>query len=221
MKKDCLLSYLDYNIFEIKSIGSSTGTDTYYKTIGYAGLFINQTGRKNQYTALDISLTFLSMHYPRKLIKHLTQNRNLIAEKSSPGVYTISKEIFSAQIIVTKELPSEENLYLHCLAQNRPETDVLNRIAADYESHRDQSLYNRYLHQLTTAYSVSRKGERSMVCEGLLNLFGTSSEEIIEKTQRADADYYQPQIDSLASQNQYLMDLLKKNNIPFETAPER
>ncbi|MBP3476167.1 MAG: hypothetical protein J6K48_07605 [Lachnospiraceae bacterium] len=60
-----------------------------------------------------------------------------------------------------------------------------------------------------------------MVCEGLLNLFGTSSEEIIEKTQRADADYYQPQIDSLASQNQYLMDLLKKNNIPFETAPER
>ena len=148
------MSYLDYNILEIKGISSSTGTDTYYKTIGYAGLFIDQTGRKNQYTALDISLTFLSMHYPRKLIKHLTQDRNLMVEKSSPGVYTICKEIFSVQIIVTKELPSEENLYLHCLARNRPETDVLNRIAADYESHRDQSLYNRYLHQLTTAYSV-------------------------------------------------------------------
>lgn len=64
-----------------------------------------------------------------------------------------------------------------------------------------------------------------MVCEGLLNLFGTSSEEIIEKTrketQKEANDYYQPQIDSLSSQNQYLMDLLKKNNIPFETAPNR
>lgn len=207
-----------YNIFEIKGIGSSTGTDTYYKTIGYAGLFIDQTGQKNQYTALDISLTFLSMHFPRQLIKHLTQDRNLIVEKSSPGVYTVSKEIFSVQIIVTSKLPPEENLYLHCLARNQPKTDLLNRIAKDYEAHRDQNLYNRYLHQLTTAYSA-RKGENSMVCEGLLNLFGTSSEELIEKGQQDAADYYQPQIDHLSSQVQYLQNLLKENNIQFETAP--
>lgn len=127
------------------------------------------------------------MHYPRKLIQHLTKERYLIVEKSSLGIYTISKEIFSAQIIVTQELPAEENLYLH---------------------------------QLTNAYS-SKKGAHTMVCEGLLNLFGTSSEEIIEKTRKEANDYYQPQIDSLSSQNQYLMDLLKKNNIPFETAPNR
>lgn len=123
-----------------------------------------------------------------------------------------------ALVLPQEQIPIIRRSDMPDFSSTRPETDVLNRIAADYESHRDQSLYNRYLHQLTTAYSVSRKGERSMVCEGLLNLFGTSSEEIIEKTQRADADYYQPQIDSLASQNQYLMDLLKKNNIPFESA---
>ncbi|MCM1388335.1 MAG: hypothetical protein NC231_13485, partial [Bacillus sp. (in: Bacteria)] len=41
-----------YNLFEIKGIGSCLNTDSYYKTIGYAGLFTNQTGKQNQYTAL-------------------------------------------------------------------------------------------------------------------------------------------------------------------------
>lgn len=78
-----------YNIFEIKGNGTSINTDAYYKTIGYAGLLIHQTGRKNQYTALDISLTFLCFHYPGKLIKHLQNERKLTVEKNAPG-YIIS-----------------------------------------------------------------------------------------------------------------------------------
>ena len=61
------------------------------KNIGYAGLFINQTGNTNQYTSKDVTLTFLCMHYPRKLMQHLIKERNLIVEKSSPGVYYINK----------------------------------------------------------------------------------------------------------------------------------
>ena len=40
-----------------------------------------------------------------------------------------------------------------------------------------------------------------MVCEGLLNLFGTSSEEIIEKTRIEANAYYQPKLDSLIEKN--------------------
>ena len=47
-----------------------------------------------------------------------------------------------------------------------------------------------------------------MVCEGILNLCGTSSEEIIERTRKEDAAYYLPQID-------YLKSLLEQHNIPF------
>ncbi len=233
--------FRSYNLFEIKGIGSSADTDAYYKTIGYAGLFIDQVGEKNQYTALDVSLTFLSMHYPRSLIKHLTKERDLVVAKSSPGIYTVSKEIFSVQIIVTGELMPEENLYLHCLTKDMPDTRVLDRIAADFKEHRGQPLYNSYLHQLATAY-MARKGETMIICEGLLNLFGTSSEEIIENTRQEDADYYQPQIDRLSSRvqyldsqnqyldsqnqyldsrNQYLTNLLKQNHIPFDPAPDQ
>ncbi len=74
-----------------------------------------------------------------------------------------------------------------------------------------------------------------MICEGVLNLFGTSSEEI----RRQDAEYYLPQIDELeadieklASSNEQLTSsnnlltkqvnqlkqLLIQNNIAFESS---
>ena len=103
------LIFRTFNLFEIKDVGTTLGTDAYYKTIGYAGALIDQTGKKDQY-----------------------------------------------------------------------------------------------------------------ICEGLLNLCGTSFDEIIERTKKDDASYYQPKIDRLSqdnehlsSENNYLKLLLKQNNIPF------
>lgn len=47
-----------------------------------------------------------------------------------------------------------------------------------------------------------------MVCEGLFNLFGTTSEEVIARAKKEADDYYLPQID-------YLKNLLTQNNIAF------
>ena len=41
-----------FNLFEVKGIGSSAGIDSYYKTIGYAGLLIDQIGNKTSIPAL-------------------------------------------------------------------------------------------------------------------------------------------------------------------------
>lgn len=75
---------------------------------------------------------FLTFHYPRKLIRHLKCERNLVVAKTSPGIYHISKEIFNTQIIVTRELSSEENLYLRCLNNNLKDSALINRLADDY-----------------------------------------------------------------------------------------
>lgn len=66
-----------------------------------------------------------------------------------------------------------------------------------------------------------------MVCEGLFNLFGTSSEKIIaraKKESKMESDaYYRPKLDELTafnnqlvSENDYLKALLVQNNIPFK-----
>ena len=238
--KDIARIFRTFNLFEIKGLGSSVTTDAYYKTIGYAGLLIGQSGAQNEYSALNVSLTFLSLRRPRKLIRHLTKERKITVAKAAPGVYHINKETFSAQIIVTKELSAEEFLYLRCLTDSLPETGLADRLAADCGLHRDQKVYIRYLHQLAHA-NAKTKGGSLMVCEGLLNLFGTSSEEIIERTRQEDSEYYLPKIealtvqndsllsqnddlmsqnDTLSARNAYLKSLLRENNIPFDSEAE-
>lgn len=213
--KNIACIFKTFNLLEIKGIGSSVSIDSYYKTIGYAGLLINQMGMPNQYSSLDTSLTLLSYHYPRKLMKHLKDERKLTIAKASPGVYYINKETFTIQIIVTKELSPEDNLYLHCLTNKLQSTGLANQLANDYSKHQEQDIYIRYMHQITTA-NIKMKGESSMICEGILNLCGTSSAEIIERTKKEEAEYYLPKIEQLSSQNNYLKALLKQHNIPFD-----
>ena len=101
-------------------------------------------------------------------------------------------------------------------------------MADDYKEHQDEELYRRYMHQITLAGNRT-KGEGDMfICEGLLNLCGTSSEEIIKRTKKEDAEYYQPRIDSLSSdnkllssQNDYLKSVLIQHNNPFSLETEK
>ncbi|MCM1252837.1 MAG: hypothetical protein NC321_08440 [Clostridium sp.] len=226
-----------YNLFEIKGVGSSINTDSYYKAIGYAGLLIHQSGKRNQYSALDISLSFLSFHYPKRLMEHLQKERKLVVEKISKGVYYIINEIFNIQIIVTKELPPEDNLYLHCLTDNLSNAALINRLVNDYRSHREQDIYIKYMNQLTNANS-NKKGTSPMFEEMMerarmeaeayynnlvdtlnakIEQLASSNEQLASSIKKLSSD--NKQLSSLYEQTalevDYLKNLLKQNNIQF------
>ena len=60
-----------------------------------------------------------------------------------------------------------------------------------------------------------KKGDELMVCEGLLNYFGTSSEELLEQGAERAKQFYLPQIEELiAKVNQLTSELeeIKKNS---------
>ena len=199
-----------YNLFEIKGLNSTLGTDAYYKTIGYAGLFINQTGQADQLTANDITLTYLSIRHTRKLIKHLTKERHLTIAKSSPGIYTIDKETFYSQIIVMQELPPEENIYLNSLIKTKPYKHLQKQLSDAYAKHKDNPLYKQYLNHFVKT-TTKNGGDPNMLLDPIFDEM-----DAIEKRTREEAKaYYQPQIDSLTSQIQDLHNLLAQNNIPF------
>ena len=56
-----------HNIFEMKGLGSSLTSDAYHKTNGHAGYYIDLYPGTNTLSRHDISLTFPTLHYPRKL----------------------------------------------------------------------------------------------------------------------------------------------------------
>ena len=235
--RDIARIFRSFNLFEIKGLGSSVTTDTYYKTIGYAGLLISQTGNRSQYSALDISLSFLSLHYPRRLIRHLTKERKITVAKVSPGVYHINKETFIAQIIVTSELSDTDFLYLRCLTGSLQDDSLARHLVDDFEAHQKDEIYIRYMHQINTANLKQGKGDLPMVSEGTMKICEMISDYLISRTQDEDEAYYQPQINALASQNStltsqnntlalqnntltmqvdYLKSLLRQHDIPFD-----
>ena len=85
----------------------------------------------------------------------------------------------------------------------------------------DQEIYTKYLNQITRANST-KKGESTMVCEGLFELYVTTSQEFYDRGKEEAEKLYLPKIDELASsiqqlssQNDYLKELLRQNNISF------
>jgi hypothetical protein len=71
----------------------------------------------------DLTITFVESRQPRKLAEHLEQVRGYVVEKSGPGVYSIKGDSIPMQIINTRELPVEENLWLAQLDNRRGAAD--------------------------------------------------------------------------------------------------
>lgn len=126
-----------YNLFKIKGFSSSMTINDYYVTISYACLLVSQLcniGTK-QYSSLDVTVTLLTFRYPRKLMNHLQNERELTIRKISPGIYHIDECILKAQIIVTSELSPDENLCLSCLTDHLQDSALTNRLSNDYTRH--------------------------------------------------------------------------------------
>ena len=101
--------------------------------------------------------------------------------------------MYATQVLVISELSPEDVLFLRCLS---PKTNpiLINKLTEDCEQNKNNKLYNDYLNQF---FNSRKKGDELMVCEGLLRYFGTSSEEIAEKTREQDKQFYLPQIEEL------------------------
>ena len=216
--------FKSYNLFEIKGICSCLTTDAYYKTNGHASYLINAAGTLNQYSRQDVTLTFLSFRYPRKLFSHLQRDCKKEIKRPFPGIYYIKGEMYETQVIITRELAPEDALYLRCLTNHLTDSDLLRQLTEDYKAHQHQEFYIKYLNQLTNA-NGSTKGDHHMVCEGLFRLYGTSSKEIEENAKKESLEQINSLTDQnqrlsianqeLSSQNNYLKELLTQNNIAF------
>lgn len=100
-------------------------------------------------------------------------------KKISPRVYHVNKETFNIQIIVTRELSPEENLYLRCLTDKLHGEGLTEQLADNYRKHRTQEVDSRYMHQVVTANRKSKEEKHMVVDEWLYEMCGTSSDKVI------------------------------------------
>jgi hypothetical protein len=103
------------NLVEFKSPGDYLSVKDFLKVYAYACLYAAITPE----TELSgITLTLVEQRHPRRLINYLTEERRYGVEETEPGIYTVRGDYLPIQIIETKRLAEEENLWLRSLTND-------------------------------------------------------------------------------------------------------
>ena len=103
-----------YNIVEYKSETDSFSIWDYNKTLAYALLY---TTIKKVHLS-DITISIALTIYPRDLLKFLKNERGLDVHDVGDGIYYIKGDIVTVQIIESKKLLPENNIYMRNLRSN-------------------------------------------------------------------------------------------------------
>jgi hypothetical protein len=137
------------NIVEFKSPEDYLSVKDFLKVYAYACLYAAITPEAE---LSGVTLTFVEHRHPRELISYLTGERNYRVEETSPGIYTVSGDYLSIQLIETKRLPAEENLWLKSLTNDLEAGAASAILEAEKEATREAPL-NAYLDVLLRANS--------------------------------------------------------------------
>ena len=113
IKKNIAAIFRGVNIVEYKSPGDYVSVSDFYKVYGYACLYAYLN--KTQIT--DMTISFVESRNPRRLLAHLRKIRGYTVEESQKGIYTVSGDILPIQIIDSRWLEAEENLWLRGLGR--------------------------------------------------------------------------------------------------------
>jgi len=111
IKKNIATIFRKVNLVEYKSPDDHVSVKDFYKVYGYACQYIQLKENKN-IDISDLTLSFVESHYPQDLIRHLTEQRNFVVEESYSGIYNVKGDIMPIQLIDSRKLSAEENLWL-------------------------------------------------------------------------------------------------------------
>jgi hypothetical protein len=102
------------NIFEYKSPDDYFSVYDFYKALSYAFLYASL----NHINIEDMTLSIVETRHPRELLSYFESKENCGVTEYSPGVYHVRGYPLAIQVIESKKLPLEENLWLRGLAKD-------------------------------------------------------------------------------------------------------
>jgi hypothetical protein len=103
------------NLVEFKSPEDYLSVRDFLKVYAYACLYAAITPGVG---FSDVTLTFAGRRRPRELMRYLAGERGYKVEETVPGIHTVGGDYLPIQIIETKRLPAEENLWLKSLTND-------------------------------------------------------------------------------------------------------
>ena len=169
-----------HNIFEYKGPGDSLSLNDFYKAYGYTCFYQSDTEHVGEISPEELTITFVCNRYPKKMINHLTGHRGFVVSREGAGIYYLNGDEFPIQLLVTKELSKEENLWLRSLRTDIKSEEEINNLVRHYDRKKDSKLYQAAMDAITRANWVKME-EVKVMCEALRELFADELEEAVEE----------------------------------------
>ena len=151
VKKNIGRIFKKYNIIEYKSPDDSLSVDDFYKVYGYTCFYKADVQYADSIPAEELSITFVSGKYPRKMIKHLTKIKKYQVTEVEKGIYYVNGDLIPIQILVTKNLSAEENLWLKSLTNKLKATETAEKLVENYMDHKDSRLHRSVIETIMRA----------------------------------------------------------------------
>lgn len=158
-----------HNIVEYKSPTDYLSVDDFYKVYGYTCFYKADTAKADSIGIQDITITFVCHRYPRRLLRHLKEERGYEICNVEDGIYYITGDKIPIQLILTQELSEDENLWLKSLTDELKETETAKRLIEQYEKHKGNGLYRSVMNLIVHANKEKFQEAKSM-CEALEEL---------------------------------------------------
>jgi len=151
-KKDVVITknigeiFRDINILEFKSPGDYVSIADFYKVYAYGCLYSSL----EKIPITSITISFVESRFPRELLDHLQKVRGYTVEKNSPGIYTVKGDILPIQLVDSRQLSADENLWLKSLRKQLTHSACM-QIITEIARHGKDSRIKAYLNAIAQA----------------------------------------------------------------------
>lgn len=164
-----------YNIVEYKSPEDYVSVNDYYKVFAYSGLYQSLTERVLEVSPDEMTVTFVSNHFPRGLFRHLKERYGVNIERPFEGIYYLNGLMFPTQLVIIEQLPPKEYVWLSRQRTDLTVEDDIEPLALAYKGHERDPMYAAVMDLIMRANSKVYEEAKDM-CDALRELFADELE---------------------------------------------
>ena len=124
IQKNIAENFRKWNIVEYKSPGRSLTKWDYLKLTAYAGMYIYP----KKLAEKDVFLTLIGTHHPRNLLDFLEMERGFRVSQTHPGIYKVEGDTYATQVLVSRELSEEDNIFIKNLGRDTTAEDFMKAV---------------------------------------------------------------------------------------------
>lgn len=158
--------FRNHNIVEYKSEQDNFNFWDFQKVLGYAHIYSSFERVQMSDITISISLTI----YPRELIKILKSEHGFTVDDIGSGIYYLYGGAVPIQILESKKLSEDENLFLRNLRSNLVGDDMYKTMQA-YKERKPLDDKNVFLDRIVKANPNAFMEAMNMFTEGVRDIF--------------------------------------------------